>query len=52
MVISLHLTLLRKPLTTGSLSRDYTQHLSMHLEKVDHDYQTWITPLTGSHDLT
>ena len=23
----------------------------MPLEKVDHDYQTWITPLTGSHHL-
>ena len=52
MVISLHITLLRKPLITGSLSREYTQDSTMNLEKVDHDYQTWITPLTGSHDLT
>ncbi len=51
MVISLHITLLRKPLITGSLSGDYPQNLSMPLEKVDHDYQTWITPLTGSHHL-
>ena len=51
MVISWHITLLRKPLITGSFSRDYPQHLSMTLEKVDHDYQTWITPLTGSHHL-
>ena len=43
LLILLHITLLRKPLITGSLSGDYTQHLSMHLEKVDHDYQMWIT---------
>lgn len=35
MVRLLHITLLRKPLFTGSLSDYYTQYLAMDLEKVD-----------------